>query len=94
MPGNDRLRKLLLHFSGMKDAITKNDAAAFKARWAAVNAAEVEELRTTSMEQKARQLAASMLSVRDLGWTEVLEAEEAAVRALEPAQKNPPAPAR
>ena len=65
----------------MKHSITKNDAAAFKARWAAVNAAEVEELRSTPMEQKARQLAALMLSVRDLGWTEALEAEDAAVRA-------------
>ena len=65
----------------MKDSITRNEAAAFKARWAAVNAAEIEELRTTSMEQKARQLAALMLSVRDLGWAEALESEEAAVRA-------------
>lgn len=65
----------------MKPSITTSDAAAFKARWAAVNAAEVEELRSTPMEQKARQLAALMLSVRDLGWAEALEVEEAAVRA-------------
>lgn len=65
----------------MKHSITTSESKAFKARWAAVNAAEVEELRSTPMEQKARQLAALMLSMRDLGWAESLEAEEVAVRA-------------
>lgn len=50
------------------------------ARWRAVRAAEIEALREASPEQKLRQLAALMASVRKLGWGEVLAADEAAAR--------------
>ncbi len=64
----------------MKSHMTKREAIAFKARWSAVNVAEVEELRATPMEQKARQLAALMASVKKLGWTKLLAAGESEVR--------------
>lgn len=64
----------------MKRRITQAEAKAFRARWAAVNAAEREELRATSMVHKLRQLASLMASVKSLGWTTALETEEAEVR--------------
>ena len=64
----------------MKSRISKAEAKAFKKRWEAVNEAEREELRATSAEQKARQLAALMISAEQVGWTESLAAEEAEVR--------------
>jgi hypothetical protein len=42
--------------------------------------AELEELRATSMEQKARQLAALMQSAEELGRQDRLGSEEAEVR--------------
>jgi hypothetical protein len=56
------------------------EARAFKARWALVNAAEREELQATSLGLKLAQLAALMSSVDQLGWTESLAAEEDVVR--------------
>jgi hypothetical protein len=64
----------------MKGHMTKSEGRAFKARWAAVNLAEQRELQTTSIDQKARQLAALMESVEALGWTEALASEETEVR--------------
>lgn len=52
----------------MKRSLTPSDAEAFKARWSAVNAAEIAELRATPMAVKARQLAALMASMTALGW--------------------------
>lgn len=53
----------------MKTSITQAEAVAFKKRWAAVNAAELAELRATPLALKARQLAALMSSMQALGWT-------------------------
>lgn len=64
----------------MKSLMTKAEAAVFKTQWSAVNAAEVEELRATSVKQKARQLAALMASVEQLGWAKTLASEESEVR--------------
>lgn len=64
----------------MKIHLTKADAAAFKARWTAVNRAERKELRATSVSRKLRQLAALMASVDKLGWTKSLAHEESEVR--------------
>ena len=64
----------------MKSHMTKADGKAFKERWAAVNAAELKELRVTTIERKARQLIALMSSVGELGWNEALAAEESEVR--------------
>ncbi|MFZ5863691.1 MAG: hypothetical protein ACOYXR_12710 [Nitrospirota bacterium] len=46
--------------------MSKQDARAFVRRWALVNAREIEELRATPPDQKLRQVAVLMASVR---WT-------------------------
>lgn len=66
---------------GVKKTLTRQEARAFRTRWEMVNAAEQLELRTTPLDRKLRQLAALMASVKSLGWTEALAAEEAEVRA-------------
>ena len=60
--------------------ITKAEARAFRRRWKAINNAELEELRATPISQKLHQLAALMLSARQLGWTKAFQEEEAEVR--------------
>ena len=60
--------------------LTKAAALAFKRRWAAVNAAEREELASTPMAQKFRQLGVLLAAARQLGWTEAIRAEEGLVR--------------
>jgi putative transcriptional regulator len=62
------------------DRLTKGEAKAFKRRWEAVNAAEREELRSTTVPQKFRQVAALMASAGKLGWTEAVAGEEDLVR--------------
>ena len=64
----------------MKSHMTRAEGRAFMARWAAVNRAELRELRAASIEQKARQLAALMQSSEGLGWKEALVSEDAEVR--------------
>jgi len=54
--------------------VTKGEAQAFKQRAGAVNAAEREELRSTTVADKFRQVAALLASARKLGWTEALAA--------------------
>jgi putative transcriptional regulator len=49
--------------------LTKNEARAFKQRWAVVNAAERQELAATPVAQKFRQSEALLASARLLGWT-------------------------
>ena len=60
--------------------MTRAEGEAFKARWAMVGTAERDELRTTSMDKKLRQLAALMVSVAKLGWDEALAVEEIQAR--------------
>lgn len=62
-------------------SITTAQAKAFQERWLAVNAAERDELRLTSMATKANQLASLMASVDQMGWSESLAEEEAVARA-------------
>ena len=64
----------------MKAEITKPAAQAFRRRWEAVGAAELEELRRTPVATKFRQLAALMASVQELGWEQELASEETEVR--------------
>lgn len=59
--------------------LTKAQARAFRKRWQLVNAAEVEELRKTSLAEKFRQTAALMASGRDLGWGDDFDSGEAEV---------------
>lgn len=64
----------------MRGRMTKSEAREYRARWERVNRAEREELRSTPMDQKAKQLAALMESVEALGWRESLVSGEAEVR--------------
>lgn len=64
----------------MKARMTKTEARAFQKRWRAINKIEREELRSASVADKLRQLAALMASVDQLGWREALDEEEIRVR--------------
>jgi len=67
----ERLRAIKTSLSqGSSDRVTKQEALAFKQRWDAVNAAERQELASTPVAQKFRQLEALLASARHLGWTE------------------------
>lgn len=60
--------------------ISKREAQAFKRRWAAVNAAEREELASTPLTDKLHQVAALLASARKLRWTGTLATEDNLVR--------------
>lgn len=60
--------------------MTPAEARESRSRWELVNAAELEELRSTPAEQKLRQLAALMASADQMGWSDALAAETAEVR--------------
>lgn len=62
--------------------MTKEEALAYLSGHEAVNALEIEELRSMSVEEKFAHAAALMESARRMGWTEALAAEDAEVRAL------------
>jgi hypothetical protein len=64
----------------MKPRISQAEAHAFRARWQLANTAEREELRTTPIAHKLRQLAALMASARMLGETTDHGEEEAEIR--------------
>ena len=60
--------------------MSKGEAQASQRRWRAVNAAERGELASTPLADKFRQVAALLMSGRELGWTEALATEENVVR--------------
>jgi putative transcriptional regulator len=60
--------------------MTRGEAKAFKRRWEIVNTAEKEELATTPVAHKFRQLMSLMTTAGKLGWTSNMETEEAQVR--------------
>jgi hypothetical protein len=60
--------------------LTAKQAKAFRQRWATINAAEIAELRASSLAGKFRQLVALMSSARSFGWHKPL-ADDSAVRA-------------
>lgn len=62
--------------------MTKEELLAYKAGYEAVNALEIEELRSMSLEEKFEHAAALMESARQMGWGEALAEEDADVRAL------------
>ena len=79
------LRKRLLELEaslaeGSTGHLTKAAALAFKRRWAAVHAAEREELASTPMAHKFRHLGVLLAAAQQLGWTEAIRAEEDLVR--------------
>ena len=62
--------------------MTKEDALAYMAGYEAVNALEIEQLRSMSLDQKFEDAAALMEAARKMGWTKALAAEDADARAL------------
>jgi hypothetical protein len=64
---------------GSSGLLTKNEARAFKQRWAAVNGAERQELATTPVAQKFRPSEALLASAKHLGWTESPAEDESGV---------------
>ncbi len=52
--------------------LTKGEARDFKRRWDAVNAAEKEELASTPITYKFRQIASLLASAGKLGWDKAL----------------------
>jgi len=64
----------------MSGRITREEALAFRARWAEVNAFQQQEARATTLIDRLGQLNALMVSARSLGWAEALGTREDAVR--------------
>jgi hypothetical protein len=62
--------------------MTKEEALDYKEGYEAVNALEIEEIRSMSDAEKLSQVAALMASVDQMGWREALAAEEEEVRDL------------
>jgi hypothetical protein len=62
--------------------MTKQELLAYMAGHEAVNAIDLEELRSMSDAEKLYQVAALMASVDQMGWREALAAEEEEVREL------------
>jgi transcriptional regulator with XRE-family HTH domain len=61
---------------GSAGPLAREEAQDFKRGWDVVNAAEREELATTPMTHKFRQVAALLASARKLGWAEAHAAGE------------------
>jgi hypothetical protein len=64
----------------MSGRITREEALAFRTRWAAVNAFQQREADATPLIERLRQLNGLMASVRSLGWSDTLRAGEDLVR--------------
>jgi hypothetical protein len=62
--------------------MTKEEVLDYIAGYEAVNALEIEQLRSMSVDEKFEHAAALMESARRMGWTDALAAEDADVRAL------------
>jgi putative transcriptional regulator len=65
---------------GSPGRLRREEARTFKERWEDVHTAEREELATTPLAHKFRQLAALMASAGQLGWTGAQAADEDLVR--------------
>ena len=79
------LLKRLLQMKASLDKVstprlTKAQAQAFQQRWQAVQVAEDEELASTPVTEKFRQLTGLMAAAQQLGWHEELAVEEDEVR--------------
>jgi transcriptional regulator with XRE-family HTH domain len=79
------LLKRLLQMKASLDKVptprlTKAQAQAFQQRWQAVQVAEDEELVSTPVTEKFRQLTGLLAAAQQLGWHEELAAEEDEVR--------------
>lgn len=56
--------------------LIKDQVLAYQKRWQMVNAAEIQELRHTSIAEKLRKTADLMASVQAMGWRDALESDE------------------
>ena len=65
-----------------RQPISPQAAARYQERWSIASKRLNEELRATSMETKLRQLAKLMQSAREMGWSQSLDEEDDAVRAM------------
>jgi hypothetical protein len=65
----------------MRKRMTKKEARDFRTRWARVNAAEIDELKRSSADERLEQLAALMASAHLLHWPPSLDQETNEVRA-------------
>lgn len=65
----------------MKKSLSREDAEAFKTRWAKVNARERADLRNMTLDEKLEQTLRLMHWVDVFGWDAQLAAEEDAGRA-------------
>lgn len=64
----------------MDSRLTKAQARAFRERWARVNAREVDELRSTSLEVRWQQFNALLRWAHQFGWVNALREGEDEVR--------------
>ena len=64
----------------MSKPMTREEVAAYRARWEALARMERAELQAMTIEEKFRQTAALFASADSMGWSEALAEEEAAVR--------------
>ena len=60
--------------------LTRVQAESYRRRWAAVDAVDLEELRTTPIDVKLRQLAGLMASARAPGWIQPDRVDDQEVR--------------
>ena len=65
----------------IRQPISPQAAARYRERWAIARERLNEELRASSMETKLRQLGSLMQSAREMGWSQLLDEEDNAVRA-------------
>ena len=65
---------------GPAGRLTKREAQAYKRKWETINAAEKEELASTPVAHKFRQVAALLASAGKLEWTEAQNEEEDRIR--------------
>lgn len=62
--------------------MTKEELLAYTAGYEVVNALEIEQLRSMSLEEKFECAAALMEAARVMGWSEALASEDDDVRAI------------
>ena len=62
--------------------MTKEELLAYIKGYEEVNALEIQELRSMSIEEKFREAAALMETARKMGWVEALSAEDEEARQL------------
>lgn len=65
----------------MPRKMTRPEMLEYKRRWKLVNDRDLKELRSTSVEEKFRQLAVLFAFAKEMGWDKILASEVDEVRA-------------